>query len=97
MNGSFTATSSTSLLCRATLATKRPILPNPDIPQLFSDLQTTKTQKQKQKQQKHQMGTIDSNLDLLVRAYKHPKPSLSVKRLKQTQIKNQKKKKKKKR
>ena len=29
MKGSLTATSSTSSLCRATLATKRPILPNP--------------------------------------------------------------------
>lgn len=30
MNGSLTATSSTSSLWRATLATKRPILPNPN-------------------------------------------------------------------
>lgn len=31
MKGSLTATSSTSSLCKATLATKRPILPNPII------------------------------------------------------------------
>lgn len=75
MNGSLTATSSTSSLCRATLATNRPILPNPEAKHqtnkhtdFFTFFRCKKNNNKKNKMNRKRklesIYTVDSNLDL---------------------------------
>jgi hypothetical protein len=62
MKGSLTATSSTSSLCRATLATSLPILPNPEFANLVRSDQI-QIQNITNFNQIRSI-TVDSNLDL---------------------------------
>lgn len=63
MKGSLTATSSTSSLCRATLATSRPILPNPGTRERTEMRSRTRTADQVGEDISRD-STVDANLDL---------------------------------